>query len=126
MTYHVWEEEGQLCHETPEDVDRTFEFVRRLKKERLLDYMSFSTTTPMPGARLYEIARRHGVLPEGTQPRDMSELHMGLPGITSRDLKRSRRRGIQLQLSINLRSRGNNLLDWRKNWHKVKTLVKSI
>ena len=126
MTYHVWEEEGRLCYETPEDVDRTFAFVKRLKKERLLDYMSFSTTTPMPGARLHEIARRHGILRDGEQPRDMSELHMHLPGLTRRDLKRSRRRGIRLQLSINLRSRRNNLLDWRKNWHKVKTLVRSL
>lgn len=126
MTYHVWEEKGRLCHETSADVDRTFAFVRWLKREGLLDYMSLSTTTPMPGARLYEIARRHKIWRNGAAPRDMSELHMDLPGVTGHDLKRSRRRGIRLQLSINLRSRQNNLFDWRKNWHKVKTLVRSF
>ncbi len=126
MIFHAWEENGQFCYETPEDVDMTLNFVRRLKKEKLLDYMSFSTTTPMRGSRLFEIARRHEVLKQEGDVRDLSEFSMVLPNISEQDMKKSRRKGLLLQLSINLLSGHNNLTDWAKNWHKVKTLLKSI
>lgn len=126
MIYHAWEENGQFCHETPDDVDMTLSLVRRLKKEKLLDYMSFSTTTPMPGSRLFEIAKRHKVLKQNGGVRDLSEFSMVLPNVSEQAMKKSRRRGLLLQLFINLLSGHNNLTDWAKNWHKVKTLLKSI
>jgi anaerobic magnesium-protoporphyrin IX monomethyl ester cyclase len=126
MIYHAWEENGRLCHETPKDVDRTLDFIRRLKRERLLDYMSFSTTTPMRGSRLFELAKRHNMLEQDTKVRDLSEFSMILPNISKRAMKRSRLKGLLLQLSMNLRSGHNYLLDWSKNWHKAKTFLKSI
>jgi radical SAM superfamily enzyme YgiQ (UPF0313 family) len=126
MIFHAWEENGQFCFETPEDVDMTLNFVRRLKKEKLLDYMSFSTTTPMRGSRLFEIAKRHEVLKQEGDVRDLSEFSMLLPNISKQDMKKSRRKGLLLQTSINLRSGRNCFSDWAKNWHKVKTILKSI
>lgn len=126
MIYHAWEENGKFCYETPEDVDRTLNFVRRLKKERLLDYISFSTTTPMRGSPLFEIAKRHNMLKQHKQVKDVSEFSMVLPNISKKALKRSRLKGLFLQAFINLRSGHNYLLDWAKNWHKIKTLFKSI
>ncbi len=126
MIYHAWEENGTFCYETAEEVDRTLDFVRWLNKKKLLDYMSFSTTTPMRGSRLFEIARQHNVLKQDQATRDLSEFSMNLPNISEKALKRSRRKGLILQTLINLRSGHNNLLDWGKNWHKVKTFIKSI
>lgn len=126
MIYHAWEENGEFCHETPEDVDRTLKFVRSLKKQKLIDYMSFSTTTPIIGSRLFEIARRHEKLRKDKDVDDLADFTMTLPGVSERAMKRSRRKGLILQLSLNLLSGHNNLSDWSKNWHKVKTFIKSI
>jgi radical SAM superfamily enzyme YgiQ (UPF0313 family) len=126
MIYHAWEENGTFCYETPEDVAHTLDFVRWLHKEGLLDYMSFSTTTPMMGSRLFEIARRHNVLKQDQATRDLSEFSMNLPNISEKALKRSRRKGLILQTLINLKSGHNNLLDWGKNRHKIKTFLKSM
>ncbi|NIM99462.1 MAG: radical SAM protein [candidate division Zixibacteria bacterium] len=126
MIYHAWEENGKFCYETPGDVDRTLDFVRRLKKERILDYMSFSTTTPIRGSRLFEIAEHYKMLKGDKEVRDLSEFSIVLPNISEKAMRRSRRKGLLLQTSINLRSGHNCFMDWGKNWHKVKTLLKSI
>jgi radical SAM superfamily enzyme YgiQ (UPF0313 family) len=122
----AWEEQGRFCYETPEDVDRTLNFVKYLKKEKLLDYMSFSTTTPVRGSRLFEIARSHNMLRKDKDVDDLSGFSMILPDISEKAMKKSRRKGLLLQLSLNLLSGHNNLADWSKNWHKVKTILKSI
>lgn len=126
MIYNAWEEDGKFCFETPEDVDRTLRFVWELKKERLIDYMSFSTTTPMPGSRLFDISRRHGVLKNNGETRDMSEFCMEFPNVSRKAMKRSRLKGILLQTLINLQSGRNVYTDWSKNWHKIKTLIRSM
>jgi radical SAM superfamily enzyme YgiQ (UPF0313 family) len=126
MIYHAWEENGTFCHETAEEVDQTLNFVRWMHKRKLLDYMSFSTTTPIRGSRLFEIARRHNMLKQNQTTTDLSEFAMDLPNISAKAMKRSRRRGLMLQTLMNLQSGHNNLLDWGKNWHKIKTFIKSI
>jgi len=126
MIYNAWEEDGKFCYETPEDVNRTLSFVWQLKRERLIDYMSFSTTTPMPGSRLFEIAVRHNVLKKDEVLRDLSEFHIEFPNISRKAMKKSRLNGLLLQTLINLRSGHNCLTDWGKNWYKVKTFLKSI
>jgi anaerobic magnesium-protoporphyrin IX monomethyl ester cyclase len=126
MIYHAWEENGKFCYETPEDVNRTLDFVWRLKRGGLIDYISFSTTAPMPGSRLFEIATRHKVLKRDGFVRDLSDFYMELPDISQKAMKKSRFKGLLLQTYINLRSGHNCFTDWRKNWHKLKTLVKSI
>lgn len=126
MIYHAWEENGEFCHETPEEVDRTLKFVKSLKKQKLIDYMSFSTTTPIIGSRLFEIAKRHEKLRKDKDVDDLADFTMTLPGVSEQAMKRSRRKGLILQLSLNLLSGHNNLSDWSKNWHKMKTFLKSI
>ncbi len=109
MIYHAWEENGKFCYESPEDVDRTLVFVKKLHKEKLLDYMSFSTTTPMVGSRLFKIAKSHNKLKHDGEVKDLSEFSMILPNVSAEALKRSRRKGLLLQLSINLLSGHNRL-----------------
>jgi radical SAM superfamily enzyme YgiQ (UPF0313 family) len=126
MIYHAWEEDGKFCYESPEDVDRTLAFVRKMKKEKLLDYMSFSTTTPMRGSALFDIAKRHNMLKQDKDVNDLSDFLMALPGVSEKAMKRSRRKGLLLQLWLNLFSGHNNLSDWSRNWHKLKTFLKSM
>jgi len=126
MIYHAWEENGRFCFESPDDVKSTFAFVRRLKKEGLIHYMSFSTTTPMLGSRLYDIACRHRVLKKDGAVNDLSDFYLELPNISRKAMKRSRFEGLLLQSLINFRSGHNCFTDWGKNWHKVKTFLESI
>lgn len=126
MIYHAWEDNGAFCFESAGDVDKTLDFVRTLKKERLLDYMSFSTTTPMRGSRLFDIAMRHGRLKRGGDVNDLSDFSMDLPGVAEKAMRRSRRKGLLLQMSLNLRSGHNNFRDWPKNFHKIRIFLKSV
>ena len=96
MLYHAWEEGGKLRWETPDDVDGTLAFCRRLFKRRLLDYISWQVATPMPGSRLWETARTHGLLP-GREIRSVFEMNMKLPGLRPADVRRSLRKGLWLK-----------------------------
>ena len=127
MIYHVWEKDDELFYETYEDVNNgTLGFIRQLRKEKLIDYMSFTTTTPMPGSKLYDTAVKYNLIETGTQIKDLSEFSMKIPGVTISEMKRARLKGMLLQLWIVLRS-GNTLwTDFNKIKIKLKYLVKSI
>ena len=50
----------------------------------------------MPGSRLWETARRHGLLP-GREIRSVFEMNLMLPGLRSADVRRSLRKGLWLK-----------------------------
>ena len=56
----MWEEDGKLQHETPEEVRASIDFARQLWKRGILHYTSWASAIPVQGAELYDIARRHG------------------------------------------------------------------
>ena len=127
MIFHAWEEDGALAFETPEVVNRdTLGFVRRLKRARLLDYISFTTTTPMPGSRLYKTAVKHNLIPSGFLPSDLSKFSMRLPGVSKRAMRRSRLKGMLLQLEFVLRSGRTVWTDFPKLKIKMKYLLESL
>ncbi|MCJ7610943.1 MAG: B12-binding domain-containing radical SAM protein [Candidatus Aminicenantes bacterium] len=105
MLFHAWEEAGHLRWESPEDVDRTLVFCRRLLKDKLMDYLSWQTATPMPGSRLWDIAVRHGLLPHRAI-RGIFERNLRLPGVTDKDVQRALRRGLWLKGLAALRNGG--------------------
>lgn len=126
MIYNAWEEDGRLCYETPEEVDNTLSFVRDLRSKGLLNYISFSTTTPLRGSCLYDIAKRHNILKKNDDVKDMSAFRMVLPNISKREMKKSRLKGMLIQLYFIMRSPGSSRADWRKIVFKIKSLIKSI
>lgn len=127
MIYHVWEKDNELCYETYQDVnDGTLGFVRRLRKEKLIDYMSFTTTTPMPGSRLYDTALKYNLIDRDTHIKDLYGFSMKIPGVTVSEMKRTRLKGMLLQLWFVLCS-GNTLwTDFGKIKIKLKYLLKSL
>jgi radical SAM superfamily enzyme YgiQ (UPF0313 family) len=103
MLYHAWEDQdGRLRWETPADVDNTLRFCRRLLRERLVNYMSWQVATPYPGSRLWQTAKKHGLLLDRVG--DARQTGMLLPGVTDRDIRRSLRRGYILKDWYALRS----------------------
>ena len=127
MIYHVWEENNKLCYETYEDVNKgTLGFIRRLRKDRLLDYISFTTATPMPGSRLWHTAVKYKLVDPDMPIKDFSAFTMKIPGVTSWQMKITRLRGMLLQLWFVLRSGNTVWSDWNKLKIKLKYVFESL
>lgn len=62
MLFNVWEENGKLFYEDVKKTQNTLDFAWSLVKNNLVDYISWSVTTPYPGSELYDIACRHNLL----------------------------------------------------------------
>lgn len=62
MLYNVWEKDGELKFEDHKASLRTLNFAHSLVRRGLLDYISWSVTTPYPGSHLYSIALKHNLI----------------------------------------------------------------
>ncbi|MHA2283468.1 MAG: B12-binding domain-containing radical SAM protein [Promethearchaeota archaeon] len=114
MAFNVWEEDGELCFEDKDDSKNTLENIKKLIKEKKVDLMSWSLTTPYPGSKLYDIAIKHKLIPEDLIGRwemwDSSErMVMKLPGITEKDWIEIHNKGKKLQIFLLLKSGTFNL-----------------
>jgi len=96
MLYHAWEEDGNLCWETVEDVDNTLKYCEWLFKENLIDYMSWQPTTPLPGSRLWETAKKFDILPEH-EIVDVRRANLKLPNVSPKDVAKSMRKGVRMK-----------------------------
>jgi len=116
MLYNVWEKDGNLHYETSAMCLKTIQFARSLFKRRLIDYISWSVTTPYPGSKLYEIAGRHNLIrPElanNWEAWQKDELFMmSLPGITRKEQGRMKFKGELLRVQGILRNRAFKMKD---------------
>lgn len=98
MLYNVWEENGKLCFETSDEVDRSIAFCRKLLKNKKIHYMSWQFCTPLPGSQLYDIAKRHNLMLldeyKVWEQFDEHYIAMKLPGITHKEMRRKIKKGI--------------------------------
>jgi radical SAM superfamily enzyme YgiQ (UPF0313 family) len=125
MQYNVWEENGYLRYENTEMVKKTFRFISELLDQKLLDYVGWSITTPYPGSKLYDIALKHNLIRSefiGSYDRWLSEdaQVMRLPGITIKDLVRTKTMGAVLRGKLILKQRDFKLKDL--GWMSKKVL----
>lgn len=114
MAFNVWEEDGRLCFEDKEDTNKTLKYIKKLIKEKKVDLMSWSLTTPYPGSQLYDIAIRHNLIRKELIGKwefwDSSErMVMQLPGITEKDWIEVQNKGKKLQAFLLLKSGAFNL-----------------
>lgn len=122
MLYHVWEENGDLKWEAPADVDNTIAFCKRLLSKKLIDYMSWQVSTAMPGSRLWNIAKKHNLLPD--KHIDSFWAHnLLLPGITSKDVKKSIRKGMLIKNYYLVKNGNINLRHLDRVWRNVKAFL---
>lgn len=103
MLDNVWEENGDLRFENSAMSENTLRFAKALMDAGLIDYMSWSQTTPYPGSKLYEIALRHELIPKDLvynwdlwQRAVWLSQVMKLPGVSSREQMRVRLQGARL------------------------------
>jgi len=124
MAFNVWEENGVLKYEDMNDTLNTLNFAKQLVREKKVDIISWSLTTPYPGSRLYEIAKRHQLIPGGSEGKwelwDSSEnFIMKLPGISKKDWHFIKRKGKVLQAALLFKS-------GTFNWYSIPIYLKKI
>jgi len=116
MLFNAWEENGKLIYEDVNQNINTLNFAKKLVKERLLDYIGWSITTPYPGSKLYEIALKYGLFKPNLEKSWDSWLRddffvMQLPGIKDQDIAKIKTKGSILRGLCLLRSRGIKFKD---------------
>jgi len=128
MLYQAWEEDGQLCFETPEEVENSLAWAWKMFGKKAIRYMSWQYCTPMPGARLFEIASRHQLYRGDSKDVwtrfDEHEACMNLPGIPLSTMKRQLKRGILMKDWFIVRSGGLSLRHVWRAWENFVALFK--
>jgi len=115
MAFNVWEENDLLVYEGLDETKKTLEFAKRLIKEGLLDLISWSLTTPYPGSKLYEIAKRHNIidkdlLNEWDYFDSSANFVMKLPNISEKDWFYIQKEGKKIQAWLLIKS---GTFNWR-------------
>lgn len=129
MMFNLWEENGELQCERPEEVRRSLRWAWKQFLLRRMDYMTWSIATPMPGAPLQEIVERHGlqsvehVLDNWNRNKDYLGIDLSSLGISNRTKMRLLRMGIMSKALFMMVS-GN--FDWRRHFYRIGILVRSF
>jgi len=128
MLFNVWEEKGQLKYEDSSLSLKTLDFAKKLIKDGLLDYIGWSITTPYPGSKLFDIAKKHNLFKPGLEKNWDSWLKddffvMQLPGIKDKAIAKIKTKGSILRGWCLLKSRGLKLKDIN---YLVKKLFKIL
>jgi radical SAM superfamily enzyme YgiQ (UPF0313 family) len=120
MLYQVWEENGHLAYETPEEVDNSYRLCKQLLQEKKLKYMSWQFCVPTPGSRMWRAARKYNIVDENAdfleERQGTHDVVMNLPGIPKETMMKDLRRGLMLKNYYLLMS-GN--LKWWKHLDRV-------
>jgi len=116
MLYNVWEEQGQLVFEDSQMTENTLNYARSLFQRGLINYMTWSVTTPFPGSELYGIAVRHNLINAHSVNNWDSWLQketftMDLPGISRKERSKVWKMGKLLQMRCMLKNRDYRLKD---------------
>jgi radical SAM superfamily enzyme YgiQ (UPF0313 family) len=130
MAFNVWEENGKLRFETKKDTMNTLNFAKELVREGNVDLISWSLTTPFPGSKLYDIALKHGLLPEERKGKwelwdPSSNFVMELPGVTNQDWIDIQTEGKKLQARLLIKSGTFNLQSIPLYFKKAVALIRN-
>ena len=128
MTFHIWEEEGKLCHETPEESTNTLNYANNLLSTNLLDYISWGFTVPYPGSQVYDICLRHNIIDSKKKMTKWDKPPISYLGIDGKVLQKIKKKGMILQARYNgingLRDCGINYIDWNHWLTKLMNILK--
>ena len=125
MYYQLWEENGQLCWETPQEVDNTLRMARKIHKEGLIDLMSWQIATPIPGAEMFNIAQKYGLITEPYQY-NVWKVSTSIPGVKGRQVQIQRLKGFLLQAYMAYKKGRVGWATRRNIWDRVKYMSNAI
>lgn len=123
MMFQFWEERGALVCETEDEVAGTLDFAEQLERRGHLHYIGWAVATPMPGAAMYEVARRHSIIERSFYPSERWHLCRRIKSVSERGFNRLLRRGLRLQARLALRNGGVGWGNWRRILAKSLRMV---
>jgi len=88
MLFNYWEDNGEVQHETIEEVRKTIKDVYALWKKGFIHYTSWAFACPVPGSEFYDIALKHGMIDENYYPGDTWNTFDYLKGVSKRDFNK--------------------------------------
>ena len=124
MLYQVWEEDGILCYESTQEVKNSLRFLKQLCSQNLIHYFSWQIATPLPGSRLYDIARKYNLLLHDKDFMDTRHPCLSIPGVSQREMQSMLKKGVLLKIFYALKS-GN--IEWKhglRMWENVKAIFR--
>ncbi len=129
MAFQLWEENGELKYESPDEIRHSLWWVWKQFLLGRISYMTWSITTPMPGAPLQDIVDRHG-LKSADQVLDNWKLNKDYLGIDLTSLGISEKTKLRL-LRTGIISKGvfamiSGHFDWRRHFYRVGILMRSF
>lgn len=115
MMFNFWEKSNKLIFEDVRKTKNTLNFAKKLIEKRLLDYISWSFTTPYPGSKIYSIAKKHEILSENIINEEglidwnaTWKMPVKLPGISEDEALQIKKDGSKIQARCLLKSRNIN------------------
>jgi len=113
MAFNVWEDSGQLMYEDLAKTTKTLNFAEKLVDEGLLNYLTWSLTTPYPASELYDIALRHKLIAQDLvgqwdKIEPIWNFTMRLPTVSEEDWMAIKSHGARLQAKCIIRGRRFN------------------
>lgn len=114
MIFNIWEKDGKLEYEGVKESLNTLNFAKRLSDKKLTDYISWGPTTPYPGSRLFEIAKKYDLILPGKlenwhEWNNTWDITAKLPDVTMQDYIKVKNKGVYLQILTTIRSGYTNL-----------------
>ena len=128
MAFHIWEEGGKLCYETPEETINTLNFAHDLLSKNLIDYISWGFTVPIPGSQLYDICLKYNIIDAKNKMSKWGETPVSLLGIDDKVMQKIKKKGMLLQARYNvpngLRDCGVRYINWSHSLTKLIHILK--
>lgn len=129
MAFQIWEEGGELKWELPKEVRNSLLWVWKQFLRRRISYMAWAIATPMPGAPLDDIMKRHG-FKYADQVLDDWQYHKALIGVDLTSLEISNRARM-FYLRAGILSKAifmilSGRFAWRRNLYRIRNLFKSF
>jgi len=115
MMFNAWEEDGVLVHETPDEVRNSIKYIYHLWRRGVINYSGWQIAAPVPGAELYDISVKHGLIDKNYLPDDKWMPYEHYPALSKREFKTIYRMA-RLQTAIFALTAGN--IEWR-NWRLI-------
>jgi len=89
MMFNYWEENGELQHETIDEVKKTIKDVYSLWRKGFVNYTSWAFAVPVHGSELYDIAIKHGLIDKNYYPGDTWNTFDHLKGVSKKEFNKA-------------------------------------
>jgi hypothetical protein len=123
MMFQFWEADGKLECESELEVASTIDFAQSLARREHLHYIGWAVATPMHGALMYDVARRHGLIDDSFYPSQRWHLSRHITAVSERQFNHQLKRGLRLQAKLAMKNGGIGWGNWRRILAKALRLA---